>query len=98
MLTVNSKIVFGSKPSQLAHQFHNVCHFRATFICGFGGYFQGKWFSDSWPPEFKHILESEMSMAFRELYSIVVAAVLWEHFWSTKRIVFYCDNESTVHK
>ena len=36
-------------------------------------------------------------MAFCELYSIVVVTVLWGHFWSTKRIVFYCDNESTVH-
>jgi hypothetical protein len=36
-------------------------------------------------------------MAFRELYPIVVATVLWEHFWSTKRIVFSCDNEFTVH-
>jgi hypothetical protein len=36
-------------------------------------------------------------MAFRKLYPIVVATVLWEHFWSTKRIVFSCDNEFTVH-
>jgi hypothetical protein len=36
-------------------------------------------------------------MAFFELYPILVAAVLWGQFWSTKRIVCYCDNQSTVH-
>jgi hypothetical protein len=42
-------------------------------------------------------MDSEMSMAFRELYSIVVAAVLWSKYWIKKRIDFHCDNESTVH-
>ena len=42
-------------------------------------------------------MDSEMSMAFPELYHIVVAAVLWSKNWIKKRIVFHCDNESTVH-
>ncbi|KAK6178597.1 hypothetical protein SNE40_013350 [Patella caerulea] len=36
-------------------------------------------------------------MAFLELYPIVVAAVLWGHTWTKKRIMFHCDNEATVH-
>jgi hypothetical protein len=64
---------------------------------GFGGYFQGRWFSSPWPSELSYIMESEMSMAFRELYPIVVAAVLWSKYWIKKRIVFHCDNESMVH-
>lgn len=35
-------------------------------------------------------------MAFRELYPIVIASLLWGHLWTSKRILFYCDNEATV--
>jgi hypothetical protein len=42
-------------------------------------------------------MDSEMSMAFPELYHIVVAAVLWSKNWIKKRIVFHCDNESIVN-
>ena len=70
----------------------------AASTLGFGGYFQGRWFSSPWPSELSYIMESEMSMAFREFYPIVVAAVLWSKYWiKKKRIVFHCDNESTVH-
>ncbi|XP_071171222.1 uncharacterized protein [Mytilus edulis] len=69
----------------------------AASTLGFGGYFKGHWFCSSWPPELQNILDSDMSMAFRELYPIVVAAVLWGKLWTRKRIVFHCDNESTVN-
>ena len=36
-------------------------------------------------------------MAFLELYPIVVAAMLWGSEWNGKQILFYCDNEATVH-
>lgn len=62
---------------------------------GFGGYFQGKWFyghfdSDLVPSNCK------ASMALYELYPIVMAAVLWGHQWSKKRILVNCDNAATV--
>ena len=44
---------------------------------GFGGYYRGKYFSGAWPPQLPKLLDSEMSMAFRELYPIVVACLLW---------------------
>ena len=69
----------------------------AASTLGFGVYFQGIWFSSPWPSELSYIMDSEMSMAFRELYPNVVAAVLWSKYWIKKRIVFHCDNESTVH-
>ena len=31
------------------------------------------------------------------LYHIVMAAVIWGHQWSKKRIIFKCDNLGTVH-
>jgi hypothetical protein len=37
------------------------------------------------------------SMAFLEFYPIVVAAVLWGHLWTSKLILFLCDNEATVY-
>lgn len=36
------------------------------------------------------------SMAFYELYPIVMACVLWGQFWPRKRILFHCDNLATV--
>ena len=38
----------------------------------------------------------QLSMAFLELYPIVVAAMLWGSEWQGKRIMFYCDNLATV--
>ena len=69
----------------------------AVSTFGFGGNFQGRWFSSPRPSELSYLMDSEMSMAFRKLYPIVVAAVLWSKEWIKKRIVFHCDNESTVH-
>ena len=64
---------------------------------GFGVFFQGKWFSSTWPSELSTSLDSDMSMAFRELYPIVVASLLWGHLWIKKRIMFHCDNEAVVN-
>lgn len=63
---------------------------------GYGGYFNGSWFCGSWSDELSNVLESDMSMAFRELYPIAVAVVLWGKSWSKKRIIFHCDNAATV--
>ena len=38
----------------------------------------------------------QMSMAFMELYPIVVAAILWGHLWRGTRIIFMCDNQSVI--
>ena len=36
-------------------------------------------------------------MAFRELYPIVAAVIVWGKHWKTKRVLIMCDNKSTVH-
>ena len=71
----------------------------ASSTKGFGGYFAGKWFQDYWPKELPMgFSEGEpLSMALLELYPIVMAAMLWGKQWSKKRIIFHCDNLSTVH-
>ncbi|XP_046568163.1 uncharacterized protein LOC124276562 [Haliotis rubra] len=46
---------------------------------GFGGYFNGSWFSAPWPVNMQRLCRSSSrSMALLELYPIVVAAVLWD--------------------
>jgi len=66
---------------------------------GFGGYYKGDYFYDSWPHDLLTQVEREgkLSMSFKELYPIVVAAILWGKYWKRKRIVFHCDNIGTVH-
>ena len=70
----------------------------ASSTIGYGGYYLGRWFCDTWPADLLPCDEDEtVSMAFMELYPIVVAATMWGSLWSTKRILFYCDNAATVH-
>lgn len=83
------------------HQSHFISSFDfelytdASSTIGYGGFFQGKWFSARWPVNLPDI-SFKLSMAFLELYPIVVAALLWGSSWSTKKILFWCDNEATV--
>ena len=60
---------------------------------GFGGYFDGRWFSAEWPPEFASLAPSS---AIYEMYPIVVAAILWGHKWSRKIIAIHTDNSAIV--
>ena len=62
----------------------------------FGGIYSNQWFQGIIP---KSILEGEetVSMAFCELYPIVMACVLWGSEWQRKRILFRCDNLGTVN-
>lgn len=62
---------------------------------GFGGYFQGQWFSERWPEDLPTLSNQELSMAYKELYPIVVSAIAWGPSWSTKRLCFMCDNMAT---
>ncbi|XP_053170466.1 uncharacterized protein LOC128354229 [Scomber japonicus] len=62
---------------------------------GFGGFFNGRWFASSWPPEITNNCEVASSALF-EIYPIVAAAVLWGHEWSTKSILIHSDNLSVV--
>lgn len=40
--------------------------------------------------------EDCVSIAFYELYPIVVASILWGEMWKKQRIIFLCDNSATV--
>ena len=64
----------------------------ASGTLGFGGYWNGAWFSQAWPP---HLLSKPIE--WKELYAIVVACETWGSHWSGKRILFHCDNQAIVH-
>lgn len=62
----------------------------------FGGYhnYCGKWFQDFFPMDMFNA-EEKPSMAYFELYPIVMACVFWGQQWSRKRILFHSDNLAT---
>ena len=59
---------------------------------GFGAYFQGFWFSGQWAPP-----QLSQSIAYKELFPVVVAAHVWGSQWSRKHVLFRSDNEAVVH-
>ncbi|KAL9954485.1 hypothetical protein ACROYT_G042033 [Oculina patagonica] len=70
-------------------------HTDASGALGYGGIFKSKWFSGPWEPHQK-LGEPGISIAWQELFALVVACHLWGEHFSNKRILFYCDNESVV--
>ncbi|XP_057175508.1 uncharacterized protein LOC130545160 [Triplophysa rosa] len=63
---------------------------------GFGGFYQGRWFTSTWPPQLS-LPQPLASSALFELYPLVVAAYLWGKEWSASSIIVHCVNEATVH-
>jgi hypothetical protein len=49
----------------------------ASSTMGFGGFFRRSWFCDKWSSDLHNEGDEKLSMAFRELYPIVIAAILW---------------------
>ncbi|XP_072037394.1 uncharacterized protein [Amphiura filiformis] len=60
---------------------------------GMGAFFQGHWTQMQWPGD---ILCLNPSIAFLELYPIVVAVQLWGEKMANQRIVFRSDNQAVV--
>ena len=68
----------------------------ASSTKGYGGYFQGKWFSSSWPNDIPSPKDKNVSIAFLELYPIVVASLLWGFEWKCKKILFWYDTKPLI--
>ena len=58
---------------------------------GFGAIFNSRWFFGAWA-----VSQQPLSVAYKELFLIVVAAHLWGSQWSMWRVEFLCDNESVA--
>lgn len=49
-----------------------------------------------WQPH-QQLGQPSISIAWQELFALVVACDLWGEVFSNKRILFFCDNESVVN-
>ena len=58
---------------------------------GFGAYSQGQWFYGPWST-----FQADQSIAYKELFPVVIAAHLWGSLWSRKHILFRSDNQAVV--
>ena len=65
--------------------------------CGGGGFFQGHLFNGVWTKEQQLDLKRGISIAYQELYPIVLSTLLWGSQWANKQLVFWYDKEVTVH-
>ncbi len=62
---------------------------------GWGCSLGQEWCQGCWPPGF--IEDEQPSIAWLELYALVVGTTLWAHHFTGRRIVLLCDNQSAVH-
>ena len=56
---------------------------------GFGAYYNSEC---AWMPS-----QADRSIAYKELFPVVVASHVWGPQWSGRHILFQCDNEAVVH-
>ena len=71
-------------------------HTDASGSLGYGGIFGTRWFQGKWEPH-QCLGQHEISIAWQELFAIVVACQLWGESLQNKRIILHCDNESVVN-
>ena len=64
----------------------------ASGAIGFGAYLNGLWFHGCWNPS-----QLSASIAFKELYPIVIAAHVWGPNWRGLRVSFLCDNQGVAN-
>lgn len=51
-----------------------------------------KWFNDQWFPH-----QIPFSIAYKEPFSVVLAAHVWGPRWSRRRTLFHVDNKAVGH-
>lgn len=64
----------------------------AAGAVGYGALYQWEWFNQPWM-----LSQPSLSIAYKELFPVVVAAHLWGHKWSRQRVCFYLDNVSIAY-
>lgn len=63
----------------------------ASGAIGYGAYLDTHWFNGKWSYQQTHL-----SIAYKELFPVVIAAQVWGHCWRRQRILFRVDNQSVV--
>lgn len=64
----------------------------ASGAIGYGAFLDNEWFNGRWST-----LQFPLSIAYKELFPVVLAAHVWGPGWSRRRILFHVDNEAVVH-
>ncbi|XP_078500441.1 uncharacterized protein LOC144755420 [Lissotriton helveticus] len=60
---------------------------------GFGLYWQGRWCAEKWPEQWR---DGGRSIAFLELFPVLVALTLWGQDLAHKKVLFRIDNRAVV--
>ena len=63
----------------------------ASGAIGYGAFLNQKWFNGLW-----HATQVSQSIAYKELFPVVLAAHVWGQEWSKNHITFRSDNEAVV--
>ena len=63
----------------------------AAGALGYGAIFDNEWFVGEWSSS-----QKPLSIAYKELFPVVVAFHLWGHCWAAKRVEFRSDNMAVV--
>ena len=64
----------------------------ASGAIGYGAFMDNKWFNGRWCT-----LQLPLSIAYKELFPVVLAAHVWGPGWSCRRIMFHVDNKAVIH-
>jgi hypothetical protein len=83
-------------PSQWQDSDSLILYTDASGTLGFGGIFGRKWFQGRWHSH-QQLGVPGISIAWQELFAIVVACQIWGTLLRDQRIEFKCDNESVVN-
>ena len=63
----------------------------AASTLGYGALFKRDWFAGAWSSA-----QMPLSIAYKELFPVVLAAALWGPRWSSRRVEFCSDNMAVV--
>ena len=65
-----------------------------NYHLGAGGYCGKSWFAMTWDMQFMQ--QYNPSIAYLELYALVVTVLNWIHRFTNQRIILFCDNKSVI--
>ena len=59
---------------------------------GYGAFLKDCWFAGPWAPS-----QQQQSIAYKELFPVVITAHVWGHHCCRKHVLFHSDNDAVVH-
>ena len=68
----------------------------ASGSLGYGVFFNIQWFQGQWLPEY-HSHTEQQSIAWKDIFPIYLACMVWGPQWSGKWMHLWCDNQSVIN-